>query len=296
MPDTQLASLLQTAAMREAASAVLEESDARTGDLQWDDVSDAVSSSQWGRLISAGVLTSTDTGFVVADPDELAAELAAHTDAESTEHTDAPAIESASWTIYDKAAAVGAIGLFAGYWNSSIQTTIASVDNQLLAPVMNLLPFHIVVLVLAVTTGVYSTYLQSRLMDHETLQAYKDRMAALKERREAAKERGDDEALERIQSEQMDAAGDQLGLFKLQFRPMVWIMLLTIPVFLWLRWEVRGGHLGASEHGMVVPLAGHVAWQHALLGPMATWIVWYFVCSMASRQFLQKTFNIQAST
>jgi len=124
-----------------------------------------------------------------------------------------------------------------------------------------------------VGTGLYSTLLQARLMDTEKLSAYQERMARLKERKAAAKERDDDDALERIQREQVDAAGDQLGMVKLQFRPMVWIMLLTIPVFLWLRWKVRGGHLGVGETGLVVPLAGAVFWQDPLLGPMSTWIV-----------------------
>jgi uncharacterized membrane protein (DUF106 family) len=132
-------------------------------------------------------------------------------------------------------------------------------------------------------------------MDTEKLQAYQERMNRLNERRKAAKEADDEEALERIQEEQMEAAGDQLGMFKLQFRPMVWIMLLTIPVFLWLRWKVRGGHLGLAETGLVVPLAGAVGWQDPLFGPMSTWIVWYFLCSMASRQIIQKTLDIQTS-
>lgn len=85
--------------------------------------------------------------------------------------------------------------LFAGYWNTGIRDVIASFDNILLAPITNLLPFHIVVLLLAIVTGLYSTVLQSQLMDHEKLQTYRKRMNELKERREAAKERGDKDAL-----------------------------------------------------------------------------------------------------
>jgi len=295
MPVEQLELFLDNPAMYEAISVVFERSDGGSEELQWDDVRDALSTDQWGRLIESGVLVSGGTGFTLENPERVRQTLEEQGDV-STETTGGNEIESESWAWYDKAAGITALALFAGYWNQGIRDVIASFDNILLAPITDALPFYAVIIVLAVVTGLYSTVLQARLMDHEKMQAYQNRMTELKERKEAAKERGDDEALDRIQEEQMEAAGDQLGMFKLQFRPMVWIMLLTIPVFLWLRWKVRGGHLGVGETRLIVPLAGAVSWQEPLLGPMSTWIVWYFLCSMASRQIIQKTFNIQTSS
>ncbi|QZP39254.1 DUF106 domain-containing protein [Halobaculum magnesiiphilum] len=293
MPGEQLEALLENSAMREALSTVFERSEEGNEEVQWADVSDALSSGQWGRLIETGVLVSGGTGFTLANPERVRQTLEEHGHRSSGAGVEE--IESGSWAWYDKAAGVAALVLFAGYWNTGIRDIIASFDNILLAPITELLPFYAVIIVLAIVTGLYSTVLQARLMDHEKMQAYQERMKDLNERKEAAKDRGDDEALEQIQEEQMEAAGDQLGMFKLQFRPMVWIMLLTIPVFLWLRWKVRGGHLGVGETGLIVPLAGAVSWQEPLLGPMRTWIVWYFLCSMASRQIIQKTLNIQTS-
>jgi len=294
MPEEQLESLLENPAVREAIAVVFDRSDGGSEALQWGDVSDVLSSDEWGRLIREGVLVSAGTGFTIASPEEVRQTLQEHEDpADTTDGVDE--IEPESWAWYDKAAGVTALAFFAGYWNTGIRDIIASFDNLLLAPIVDLVPFYAVIILLAIVTGLYSTVLQARLMDHETMEVYQERMAELSERKEAAKERGDDEALERIQAEQMEAAGDQLGMFKLQFRPMVWIMLLTIPVFLWLRWKVRGGHLGVGETGLVVPLAGSVSWQEPLLGPMATWIVWYFLASMAARQIIQKTLNVQTS-
>ncbi|ELY96294.1 DUF106 domain-containing protein [Natrialba taiwanensis] len=295
MPGEQLEEFIGNPAMRESIAIILERSDGGTEELQWSDVSDAVSSSQWGRLIREEVLVAGGTGFTLANPDELEQRLGV-TDRSVSNESSSIDIESVSWDWYDKAAGITALALFTGYWNTGIRDFIASFDNVLLAPITAHLPFHIVILLLAIVTGLYSTLLQSRLMDTEKLQQYQERMNDLKERREAAKERGDEEALEQIQEEQMEAASDQLGMFKVQLRPMVWIMLLTVPVFLWLRWKVRGGHLGVSESGMVVPIAGAVSWQEALFGPMSTWIVWYFLCSMASRQIIRKIFNPRSTS
>ncbi|EMA27003.1 hypothetical protein C444_21306 [Haloarcula japonica DSM 6131] len=277
--------------MRDALATVVEHSDKGNEPLQWNDVSESLSNEEWGRLIREGVLVSDGTGFTVANPERVREALQPDEPMDTT--TDTDGIEAESWAWYDKAAGLAALSLFAGYWSTGIRDTIASYDDLLLAPVTDAFPFFAVIILLAIVTGLYSTVLQSRLRDTEKIQAYQKRVNELKERKEAAKERGDDEALAELQEEQMEVASDQLGMFKLQFRPMVWIMLLTIPVFLWLRWKVRGGHLGASEFGLIVPLAGAVGWQEPLFGPMKTWIVWYFLCSMVSRQLIQKTFDIQ---
>jgi len=290
MPGEQLEVLLDNPELREAVTVVLDQLDDPDDELRWADVSDSLTSGQWGRLIQENVLVSGTTGFAVAKPERLREQL----HGEPADQVSFEAIETKSWSRYDKLAGLTAIAFFAGYWNNGIRDVIASIDNVALEPLLSLFPFHVVVLILAIITGLYSTLLQSKLMDQDAMQAYQERMSEITDREEAARERGDDEALEAIQEEKMEAAKDQLGMFKLQFRPMVWIMLLTIPVFLWLRWKVRGGHLG-STHGLVVPLAGHVSYQQGLLGPMPTWIVWYFVCSVASRQIIQKTLNIQTS-
>jgi uncharacterized membrane protein (DUF106 family) len=122
-------------------------------------------------------------------------------------------------------------------------------------------------------------------------------MQDLKERREAAKERDDQEELDRLQDEQMDMMGDQLGMFKEQFRPMVWIMFFTIPVFLWMYWALGiGGGVQHIDPGTItIPLRGVVEWRDPAFGPIQVWILWYFVCSMAFTQIIRKGLNIDIS-
>jgi uncharacterized membrane protein (DUF106 family) len=307
MPIEQLEVLLSDPSMQEAIAVVLDRSDGGSAELEWSDVSDDLSESQWGRLLGEGVLVSTGSGFAVAEPDRIRSHLSEDgTEAANGEtgpdepdpedplaDLDLPSVESERWTTFDKTAGIITVLLFVGYWNSSIRGTIAGAENAILGPVLSLVPFHIVIILLAIATGLYSTLLQARLTDQEKLGKYRERMQKLQERRKTAKEQGDEEALEALQEKQLAAAGDQLGMLKQQFRPLVWTMLLTIPVFLWLRWKVNGGHLGGAADGLVVPLAGAVSGQESLAGPIATWIVWYFLCSVAARQLIQKTLNVQ---
>ena len=285
------------AQMREAVEVVLER--ATDGHVNWVDVREDISSGQWGRLIEKGVLVDGEEGFELADSDATRAALEdGEADEVVTTASDDDEIEDASWSIYDKGAAVVSVGLMAGYSWAPMRNLIGGVMDVILGPLGDMLPFYAIVIVLSLATGLYSTILQANLMNTERIGKYQDQMKAIQEKRKAAKERGDDEELERIQEEQMEAMGDQMGMFKEQFRPMVWIMFLTIPVFLWMYWAIGIG--GASEpvidlHPIVLPLIGQAEWTDHVVGPMQAWIVWYFVCSMAFTQMLRKALDINIS-
>lgn len=265
------------------------------GALEWSDVEGDLPSDLWGRLIATDLLAEDGDGFRVSntavDAFDLDAESESDLDIEPSPLDDL----DTSWEWYDKAAGLAAGVLFLGYSMPQIRNVVAAFDDVVLGALDSVLPFYAVILVLAVVTGLYSAILQSLLMDKDAMSAYSDRMTALKEQRAAAEERGDEEALEQLREEQLDAAGDQLGLFKLQFRPTVWIMLLSIPVFLWLRWQVRGGHLDPTELQPVFPLVGQVGWR-GTVGPAPAWLAWYLLCSMSFGQLLRKTLNLQPTS
>ena len=262
------------------------------GTVQWDDVSDDMTSGQWGRLIESGLLADADgSGFVVDDPEGVR-------DALSDDEMETSSVDDddeSSWSRYDKLAALGAVGMFAGYSVNSVRNAIGSALDLLFGPLEAVLPFYVVVMVLAMLTGLYSTLLQANLMDMDKMAEYQEQMKAIQEKRKDAKERGDDEALDRIQDEQMDAMGDQMGMFKEQFRPMVWIMLLTIPVFLWMYWMLLAEGQQVAPQSITLPLIGERTWQAGVLGPLQAWILWYFLCSMGFTQIIRKALNIQTT-
>ncbi|MEF8780296.1 MAG: DUF106 domain-containing protein [Haloferacaceae archaeon] len=280
--------------MREAVELVLER--AEDGEIKWIDVREDLTSGQWGRLIEQGVLVDGEEGFQLADADATRAGLEDE-DADLAGGTDVETPETSKWTKWDKAAGVTTLLFFVGYSYGPVRDVIGSAVDVVLGPINQVLPFYAVVMVIAIATGLYSTLLRASLMDMEKMSKYQARMKEIQNRRKEAKEAGDEEALDAIQEEQMDAMGDQLGMFKEQFRPMVWIMFLTIPAFLWMYWMI--GFRGSDAHGtfdaIVVPIAGTVEWTSGIAGPIQMWIVWYFLCSMAFTQIIQKSLNIQMS-
>lgn len=267
--------------------------------VRWSDVSDELTSGQWGRLIETGILTDADgDGFAVSDPEAVREALGDDSvePGASADEDD----EGSNWTTYDKVAGVCALGLGGAYLLPSVMKSIGSTVNIVIGPLASILPFYAVVIVLSVLLGLYSTMLQGKLIDTEEMGAAQEKMNNIQERRKKAKERGDDEALERIQEEQMEVMGDQLGSFKQMFRPMVWITFLTIPMFIWMLWKlgVRGAdviHLAPAERHIVLPLVGKIGWTDGIIGPFQVWLVWYFICSIAFRQIFEKSLDIKTN-
>jgi uncharacterized membrane protein (DUF106 family) len=261
------------------------------GTVTWSDVSEDISSGEWGRLIETGLLVDADgEGFVIDDPEGIREALSDADPAAMMEDQDT------SWTSYDKAAGLVVIGLFVGYWLPSARQTIGSTLDVIFGPLANVMPFHVVILVLATLTGLFSAIMQDNLSNPAVMGEYREKSQKLKERREKAKERGDEEELERIQEEQMEMMTQNLGVFKAQFRPMVWIMMLTIPVFLWMLWMVLDVGVAEGSSAIVIPIAGEVdSWTKTLVGPIQMWIVWYFLCSLGFSQIMRKALNVQTT-
>lgn len=285
----------------EVFTVLMHQSDNGEGEIEWRDVREDLTSGQWGRLIQTGVLVDGEEGFVFEDPEGVRDVLLDRglieeivEDAEVKAETERVEIEGdgIQWTTWDKSAAAISILMFAGYTLPSVRGIIGGTMDVLLGPINAVLPFYAVIMILALFTGLYSSLLQANLMDMDLMGAYQAQMKEIQSRQRKARRRGDDEALEKIRKEQMDAMGDQLNMFKLQFRPMVWIMVLTIPVFLWLFWMIWEGRIAEAEQIIVTPLVGEVQWRDGVVGPIEMWIVWYFVCSMAFTQIIRKALHI----
>ncbi|WP_049924633.1 DUF106 domain-containing protein [Halopiger djelfimassiliensis] len=295
----------EDSSMTDALEAIREEADRNGGEIQWSDVSDDLTSGQWGRLIEKGVLVDGDEGFEIADREAYDDALDGDGDGPAADvEIDA---ETTQWSQWDKTAAMGSVLLMVGYWLNSVRDTVGSTIDTVLAPLDAALPFYAVILSVALLTGLYSTLLQANLMNPEVMSKYQERMKAMqekqedvRERKKAAEERGASEAeierlekeLEEVREEQMEAMAENMGMFKEQIRPMVWIMLFTIPLFLWMYWKINSVGLDGAEQTVVMPIAGETKWTASLLGPMPAWIVWYFLCSMSFTQLLRKSLNI----
>ena len=106
-------------AMTDALSTVLAAAE-ENGTVTWSDVSDDLTSGEWGRLIESGLLIDADgEGFVIDDPEGVREALEESDAAPSDDDGDS------GWSKWDKLAGLGTLGLFAGYSLTSVRDVIA---------------------------------------------------------------------------------------------------------------------------------------------------------------------------
>ena len=284
------------------------------GEIEWKDVNTDITSGQWGRLIGQGVLKDAEDGdgFVVDDLQGVKELLGlVETDEEiefDYETEDVDDIDT-SWSIYDKGAAlVGIFFIVFGYRDPQIQAAIGEVINIFVLPmeIVGLRYYHIV-LVLATITGLYSSYLQKYLMDWDWISAQQEKVQEIQSELKEAKLSDDDERADELQKEQKAAMSEQMKMFKMQFKPSVWIMVITIPLFIWLYWMFthRGGNppailqAGGTMPMIHLPFVGEVEFSHKVIGflPIGqAWFVWYILCSFGFGQMMRKVLGVNPTT
>ena len=278
--------------MEDAIKTVLKRVDDNDGGVTWEDVEGDITSGRWGRLIEKDIIVPADGDeFELVDRDAVEDALGADLDIE----LELPEVDAdVSWSRYDKLAGLATVGLMVGYWLDPLQDRIGGVVDIFFGPLESVLPFYGVILAAAIFTGLYSSLLQANLMDMGVMGQYQERMQVMQDMQSRAEEEGDEQEQERLQEKQMEMMGEQLGMFKAQFRPMVWITLLTIPIFLWMWWQINSK--GVGEATMIVPISGEIRFDSAIIGPLQAWIAWYFVCSMGFTQLLRKSLNVRPAS
>jgi len=286
---------------------------AEKGVVNWADVSDDATSGQWGRLIEKGVLVDAESGdgFVVDDADEVRDLLGIEEGEEEgglSIGEDVPDVEDVdtSWSIYDKMAAGFGLGVILfGYRDEGFRELVGGAINSVILPLHESLgvPYYIIIMLFAVVTGLYSSYLQLYLMDWDWIKAQQKKVKAIQSELKEAQMEDDDAREEELREEQMGVMSEQLKMFKMQFRPSVWIMSMTIPIFLWLLWSFSN-RLGGTPHiedmpEMVMPFVGEVALNTQVIGLASffeAWLVWYIVCSFGFGQVMRKALGVNPTS
>jgi uncharacterized membrane protein (DUF106 family) len=91
-----------------------------------------------------------------------------------------------------------------------------------------------------------------------------------------------------MQSEQMKLVSEQGKMMQMQFKPMLYIGIISIPLFMW-------AYLYISNNPslmMTFPFWGEHPINATVWGPILYWFYWYFVCSLPVSQIIRKALNI----
>ena len=81
---------------------------------------------------------------------------------------------------------------------------------------------------------------------------------------------------------------EQLEVSQEQFKPMAYILLVSIPIFLWLIYKMPA----MTTSLITFPYFGPRAIWNGAVWIVPAWILWYMICSISISQVIRKSMNI----
>ncbi|MEI6103623.1 MAG: EMC3/TMCO1 family protein [Methanothrix sp.] len=189
----------------------------------------------------------------------------------------------------DKAAmAVGFVLFFGVMISTQLRTGLGLATGHLLGWLPEILPFHVVLFIMAAITGLYASLIQKYTMDWEYLRNSQEKMKKLQRNMKEAQLSGDQSRIQAMQNEQMKAVADQGKMMQMQFKPMLYIGIVSIPLFMW-----AYSFISANPNMMMTfPFWGTHPINATVLGPILYWFYWYFICSLPVSQIIRKALDI----
>jgi uncharacterized membrane protein (DUF106 family) len=161
--------------------------------------------------------------------------------------------------------------------------------DGIFAPLAELDPFYIFIVVLSTLTAIYSSIIQKYTIDYEKMQDTQERMKAFQKEFREAQLSGDEKRIKKLDSKRDKMMKDQMEMSQQQFKPMAYILILSVPIFFWLLYRLNNF---PGDIGITMPFFGPHLLSDFVLGPVPAWILWYMICSLTISQVVRKALNI----
>ncbi|HJJ83475.1 MAG TPA: EMC3/TMCO1 family protein [Methanocorpusculum sp.] len=196
------------------------------------------------------------------------------------------------------AAMIGIMLLYQWEW---ARQTIAGIVDIVIGPFVAMgLPFFALLLILATITGFYSSLIQKYTIDYEKMSEVQEKLKDFNVKFREAQMSGDERLIKKMQARQQAILNEQMQMTQQQFTPMIYIMIVTIPIFFWIYEKIRympmPGEITAAiadlSNSIVIPFAGLSSYFDIYLWVFPLWILWYLLCSLCMTQIIRKALNI----
>ncbi|MCX6692004.1 MAG: EMC3/TMCO1 family protein [Methanoregula sp.] len=149
------------------------------------------------------------------------------------------------------------------------------------------IPFFILIVILSAITGLYSSIIQKYTIDYEKMTNAQERMKEFQTEYREAQLSQDEKRIKKMEAKKDRVMKEQLEMSQQQFKPMAYILVLTVPIFFWLLYRMSQIH-----STIIMPYAGLHNLNDPALWVIPAWILWYMICSLTISQVIRKTLNI----
>lgn len=161
--------------------------------------------------------------------------------------------------------------------------------DAVFAPLMTTfaIPFYILIVILSAFTGLYSSIIQKYTIDYEKMMESQARMKEFQTEFREAQLSQDEKKIKKMEAKRDRVMKEQMEMSQQQFKPMIYIMVLTVPIFFWLLYR-----LAQTTSTITLPYYGMHGLTDAIIWVVPAWILWYMICSITLSQVIRKALNI----
>ncbi len=192
--------------------------------------------------------------------------------------------------------AIMGLGLFVMFGSIMYRNDISSVMNNVLGPFASFIGnFMLTVLILAVLTGFYTSTIQKYTTNWELMEKSKEFQKRLRELQKEyleAKRENNKHRLKRIEKKRAEIMSRQAQfsgeLMRQQLKPMVYIMIITLPIFFWM-WDYAPSEIS------LFPLIGAKDLTHSFVFRIPYWLLWYMICSFPLTVVIRRLLGIRSA-
>jgi uncharacterized membrane protein (DUF106 family) len=158
-------------------------------------------------------------------------------------------------------------------------------------PLVNLVGeanFHLILFIMAAITALYASLIQKYTIDWELMRNTQEAMRMFQKEYREAQIANNTALMKKLEEQRTKMMSDQMEMSKQQFKPMAYISIISLPLFMW-AYHFISGHAGASLN---FPFWGHQVLTDKAFGPIQYWIFWYFITSLAVSQLIRKALDV----
>ena len=149
------------------------------------------------------------------------------------------------------------------------------------------IPFYILIVILSAFTGLYSSIIQKYTIDYERMTEVQERMKEFQTEYREAQLSQDEKKIKKLETKKDRVMREQLEMSQNQFKPMAYILVMTVPIFFWLLFR-----LNQVQSSITMPFAGTIGLHDPAVWIIPAWILWYMICSITLSQVIRKSLNI----
>ncbi|MGB3907510.1 MAG: DUF106 domain-containing protein [Methanomethylovorans sp.] len=148
--------------------------------------------------------------------------------------------------------------------------------------------FHLILFIMAAITALYASLIQKYTIDWELMRSTQETMRLFQKEYREAQIANNTAVMKKLEDQRTKMMSDQMEMSKQQFKPMAYISIISLPLFMW-AYHFISGHAGASLN---FPFWGQQVLTDTVFGPIQYWIFWYFITSLAVSQLIRKALDV----